>query len=182
MHVIGREGARQSDLWKRLNVVRSAICEMVRALQRLGWLTRVRAADSRTWLVRLTKRGRGLFERAYDEWVDSGVVTVHVDAALCEGHVESNVEAKRLEILYACEALDAAFRAQQAGNPYFWDPADYYAWFTDADERFGDIPFADVSAARETATMDGWRRSTMLRSCVTCALLRRRSRRSSRMR
>lgn len=127
-------------------MVRSAICEMVRALGRLGWLTRVRAADSRTWLVRLTKRGLRLFERAYDEWVDSGAVTVHVDAALCNGHVELPVEPERLAILYACESLEARFRATPRRGPdlYFWDPADYYGWLTDADERCTRLPFADA--------------------------------------
>jgi DNA-binding MarR family transcriptional regulator len=148
MHAIGRRGAKQSDLWKRLNVVRSVISEMLRALGKLGWIARVRAPDSRTWLVRLTRRGRETFERAYDEWVDSGIVKVRVDAALCEGHVELDAEAKRVEVILASRTLDAAFRAIprfRGPDLYFWDPADYYGWLTDAEERFSDLPFADAS-------------------------------------
>lgn len=148
LHAIGPRGASQSDLWKQLNVVRSVICEMLRALEELRWIRRTRAADSRTWRVHLTKRGLELFERAYDAWVDSGVVTLHVDAALCEGHVQLDVEAMRLRLLYGCDALDAAFRAMpshRGPSLYFWDPEDYYPWLTDAEERFSDIPFADAS-------------------------------------
>jgi DNA-binding MarR family transcriptional regulator len=148
MNAVGRSRMKQSELWKRLNVVRSVICEMLRALRQLGWIKRVRAADSRTWLVELTRRGRDLFERAYDEWVESGVAAVHVDAALCEGHVEIDAEAKRLEILYACDALDWAFRAMpwfRGPDLYLWNPEDYCYWLTDADERDSDLPFADAS-------------------------------------
>ncbi len=84
MNAIGARGARQCDLWRRLNVVRSVVSEMVGALLELQWVKRVRAADGRTWLVSLTRRGREVFERAYARWVESGDVAVHVDAVLVE--------------------------------------------------------------------------------------------------
>jgi DNA-binding MarR family transcriptional regulator len=146
MNAVARRSAKQNDLWKRLNVVRSVISEMLRSLRELGWITRVRAADTRTWVVQLTPKGRRLFDRAYDAWVESGNATVAVDAALCEQHVELDVEAKRLGVIYACRAIDAAFRAMpRSDGPdlYFWDPEDYYHRLTDAEERFSDLPFAD---------------------------------------
>jgi DNA-binding MarR family transcriptional regulator len=147
MKALGDRGMRQSDLWKRLNVVRSVVCEMVRALGRLGWVARVRAPDSRTWTVRLTKVGRAVFERAYDACVENGNVAVAVDAALCEEHLEIDWEQHRLDIIHSCDTLDAAFRAMpwfRGPDLYLWDPEDYYFMLTDAEDRDGDLPFVDT--------------------------------------
>ncbi len=66
LNALGERGMRQMDLWKRLNVGRSAVSQMVRLLMELGWVKRVRAADSRTWLVMRTRNGREAFEAAND--------------------------------------------------------------------------------------------------------------------
>ena len=151
MNALRAGGMKQSDLWKRLNVVRSVVSEMLQALRRLGWVKRVRAPDSRTWLVELTRVGREVFARAYDEWVESGRAALHVDAALCRGHVEGDVDRHRLEIIYGCQTLDEAFRgmpwSRGADDLYVWNPEDYYFWLTDADERDGRLPFADEPGA-----------------------------------
>ena len=151
MNALRACGMRQSDLWKQLNVVRSVVSEMLLALRRLGWVKRVRAADSRTWLVQLTRLGRAVFARAYEEWVESGRAALHVDAALCEGHIEVDVEAKRLAMIYGCQTLDSAFRAMpwcRGGKDlYVWNPEDYYFLLTDAEERDGKLPFADDPGA-----------------------------------
>src|SRR5678815_1773762 len=57
----------QAELWKRLGVVRSAVCEMVKELVEKKILTRYRAADSRTWIVKLTELAKKLQKAAYDE-------------------------------------------------------------------------------------------------------------------
>ena len=144
MHAVAANGMRQSDLWKRLGVVRSVICEMVRSLEVLGWVKRVRAADSRTWLVYLTRRGREVFERAYARWVESGDATLYMDAALTGGHVESDAQERRSEMIDACEKVDAAFRTRpwfHAPELYPWHPEDYYFMLTSPDEPPGRIPF-----------------------------------------
>ena len=154
MHALGGRGMRQSDLWKRLDVTRSVVSEMVGALCELGWVKRVRAVDSRTWLVQLTRAGRALFDHAYREFVESAKVTLHVDAALCSGHVELDAGMRRLEIIHACDTLDVAFRALpwfRGPDLYFWNPEDYYFLLSDADERFGDLPFADDLSASASA-------------------------------
>ena len=144
MHAVAATGMRQSDLWKRLGVVRSVVCEMVRSLEVLGWVKRVRAVDSRTWTVQLTRRGREVFERAYARWVESGDASLYMDAALTGGHVESDAQEKRLHMIYACDDVHAAFRTQPgffAPELYPWHPEDYYFMLTNPDEPPGRIPF-----------------------------------------
>jgi DNA-binding MarR family transcriptional regulator len=144
MHALGRDGMKQSDLWKRLNVTRSVVCEMVHALKVLGWVARVRAADSRTWMVRLTRRGWALFERAYDACVESGDAALRMDQGLARGYVEIDGVAARNEFLFVCEGIQWEFRPHSwfGGRPlYVWKPEDYYAWLTDPDEPPGDVPF-----------------------------------------
>ena len=116
MNALGRDGMRQSELWKQLNVVRSVISEMLGALLELGWVKRSRAPDGRTWRVQLTKAGRDVFERAYDRWVESGDVALAMDAALCGRHVELDADRKRLELIDACDTLDAEFRGIPWGH------------------------------------------------------------------
>jgi DNA-binding MarR family transcriptional regulator len=107
MHALGPSGAKQSDLWKRLDVVRSAVCEMVTRLIKLGLLERVRAG--RTWIVALSARGRSLMEAAWRACIESGATTTRIDDAF---GAESDVAAIRQELLARCGALRAAFRAQ----------------------------------------------------------------------
>ena len=42
-----------------------------RRLMELGWVHRVRAADGRTWLVMLTRKGREAFQLPFQECVNS---------------------------------------------------------------------------------------------------------------
>ena len=151
MNALGVRGMKQSDLWRRLNVVRSVVCEMVRALRELGWVKRVRAADGRTWLVQLTQRGRAIFERAYAGCVENGDATAYMDAGLTSGYAELDASRYRNEFIFACDALDAAFRVTpwfEGACLYGWHPEDYWTWLTDADDRTGTekIPFvSDVA-------------------------------------
>ena len=132
MNSLGVHGMKQSDLWKRLNVVRSVICEMVRSLMELGWVKRVRATDSRTWLVMLTESGRAIFQRAFEETVNAGEVVFMLEHGLrrCEGDT-----LKAREVLWwYCESFLQAFRTRPAWigeDLYLCDPEDYWHWFTE---------------------------------------------------
>jgi len=146
MNALGRDRIKQSDLWKRLNVVRSVVSEMVRALQALSWVKRVRAADGRTWLVMLTRRGRDAFERAYAECVENGDVTVTVDAALTNGHVELDAMRRRDELIGVAGDVQAMFRTTpwfRGRDLYVVDIEEYCYWLTWPGELPGEVPFVD---------------------------------------
>jgi len=138
MNALGTRGMKQSELWRRLHVVRSAVSELLAALEALAWVKRVRAADGRTRLVQLTRRGREILERAYAACVESGVATVHMDAGLCGGHAELDAQAYREELGDRCEAIDALYRTathRRATDLYPWRPDDYWFLLTYADDR-----------------------------------------------
>jgi len=145
MNAIGRRGARQCDLWRRLNVVRSVISEMLGALLALEWVKRERAKDGRTWHVSLTERGRAVFERAYDQWVNSGDTAVFVDAALVNRQFEANVEEERIRFISMLSNFVWArgWWLRGATSLYMWDPEDYYGWFAEMDPPWtcGEVPF-----------------------------------------
>src|SRR5947209_2913413 len=75
----------QSELTRRLGVVRSAVSEMVHALMRLKIVKRVRAADSRTWIVQLTVLGKRLQKEAYDALINNGIATQWTDNLITDG-------------------------------------------------------------------------------------------------
>ena len=157
LNALGLKGMRQSDLWKRLHVVRSVVCEMVRSLARLGWVKRVRAADSRTWLVMLTRLGREVFQRAFDRHVESGDVAVAMEPGLARGEVAADTLHAREKLWWLCEGIESAYRTcggWRGPDLYCCDPADYCAWLTFPGEPTGpgDVPFVDDltgAAARE---------------------------------
>jgi DNA-binding MarR family transcriptional regulator len=134
LHALGQRGLKQSDLWKRLNVARSVICEMLEALLALGWVSRFRAADSRTWIVRLTSRGRAIFERAYDACVASGDAAVGTDYALAAGYVEVNAMNARHGFLGFCDDMQTVYRERpwfRGPDLYTWQAEDYYFHFVE---------------------------------------------------
>jgi DNA-binding MarR family transcriptional regulator len=146
MHALGQKGIKQSDLWRRLNVVRSVVCEMVRALQALSWVKRVRAADGRTWLVMLTRRGREVFERAYACCVETGDVNAAVDGALADGDVQVDVMRYREAPIPMCRSVQCMFRKTpwfRGPDLYVVDVEDYCWWLTWPGEDPGDVPFVD---------------------------------------
>jgi len=148
LNALRGNGMRQCDLWRRLNVVRSAVSEMIASLLELGWVKRVRAADGRTWLVQLTRRGLALFEQANVMCVENGDATVHMDAGVTGGHVELDAQRKREELIFACEHICEMFRiAPHFFSPplYLWHPEDYWTSLTDPNDRTGgeSVPFVD---------------------------------------
>jgi len=104
-------GVTQSELWRRLEVVRSVVSEMLGALEKLGWVERVRAG--RTRLVRLTAEGRALFEKLLAEYVQSGDVGAWVDHAIELIDDDPVVLALRQELVDLCAAIRWRFRARE---------------------------------------------------------------------
>jgi DNA-binding MarR family transcriptional regulator len=137
MNALGHRGLKQSDLWRRLNVVRSVVCEMARALRALGWVTRFRAADGRTWVLELTRRGREVLERAYAWCVGNGDVAQYMDVGLTNGHVDVDALDARNLFVHRCVWFQSQFRVQprfEGRALYTWDPADYYFCLGDLDD------------------------------------------------
>ena len=127
-----RFGIKQTELWRLLGVVRSAVSEMVAILEELGLVRRRRdELDRRTWLVSLTARGREVFERAHDALVESGEITLRVDAVLAGGMVEVDTVQQRYEYVGSSFGIAAAFgtRIPYYWDLYLWDYEDFYAWF-----------------------------------------------------
>lgn len=147
MFAVWGEGMKQSDLWRLLNVVRSVVCEMVRDLETLGWVERERdPEDRRTWIVKLTARGRALLERAYGERVANGVAAWWMDYGLAQGHFELEGLRLREDLVFTCDGLMHMFRTQPSFFPpdlYVCDPEEYYHWFADLEltPGPGDLPF-----------------------------------------
>ena len=147
MHALGRDGMKQSALWRRLNVVRSVVCEMLGALEALGLVRRVRdEEDGRTWLVKLTARGRALCERVYERWMDSGDVTLFVDRALTGANPEIDVESERFRVVETCTALQSSFLPPDplpGWDLYTWHWEDYGGAFAEVGlPTFpGQVPF-----------------------------------------
>jgi len=144
MHALGRRGMRQCDLWRQLNVVRSVVCEMVRALRVMGWVKRVRAADGRTWLVQRTRRGADVFRRAYEACVERGDAAVWMDFALTGGHVESDAEDTRNTFVFHCDEIERTLETRpprRATDLYVWRPEDYYARLVEPGEIAPYVPW-----------------------------------------
>lgn len=158
MNAVGRRGARQSDLWRRLQVVRSVVCEMVRALEELGLLVRTRdRKDGRTWRISWTARGREVFERAYARWVESGDVGVCLDAVLVNEFVESDPGPQRVALITVLRMLIYAFgwRGRRRPDLYMWNPEDYYECLVDTDlpPKYWGMPVAgQESSERESSS------------------------------
>jgi DNA-binding MarR family transcriptional regulator len=144
MNALGEKGMRQSDLWKRLNVVRSVICEMVRSLMELGWVERVRAKDTRTWLVMLTRQGRAIFRRAFDQHVESGDVAVLMDYGITRKNGEADALDIRETLWWHFTSMHTTFRASpwwRGPDLYLCDPEDYYFWLTEPGGLADEVPF-----------------------------------------
>jgi DNA-binding MarR family transcriptional regulator len=110
MNALFPGGAKQSDLWRQLEVVRSVVSEMLGSLESLGWVERVRAG--RTKLVKLTAAGLKVFEGVLDEYVASGDVGAWVDRAIAIIHDDPVVLALRQELIAMCGALRWTYRAR----------------------------------------------------------------------
>lgn len=160
MNALGSNGALQKDLWKLLEVTRSVVCEMVHSLMELGWVKRVRAADSRTWLVMRTQRGKAIFQRIFDEMVNNGEMASHMEWGLKRGsehHVDTLPVRERL--LWDCGGIVEAYRTRptwRGGSLYMSDPEEYAYELTTVEEgTWGSVPFVtDVWEKLESTPID----------------------------
>ncbi|CAN5409356.1 hypothetical protein BH09MYX1_BH09MYX1_55680 [soil metagenome] len=70
----GRDGVAQSRLRHTLSVTKTVISVMVRSLERLEFVTRVRhPADKRTYWVRLTNRAKAALRKIYFQAMNLGL-------------------------------------------------------------------------------------------------------------
>jgi DNA-binding MarR family transcriptional regulator len=120
-----RKEMTQAELRKRLGVVRSAVCELVAVLEKLGFLRRSRAEDKRTWRVELTKRGRRLAKAAYGALCAKGEATARVNQLLTQGHTELDPSALRYDVTGLCFeiARRCGNRVRRNRHLYVWDIA-----------------------------------------------------------
>lgn len=157
MNALGLNGMLQKDLWKRLNVTRSVTCEMLRSLLDLEWVKRVRAADTRTWLITLTEKGRAIFRRCFEETVNNGEVVFALEPGLenCGGSKTLEV---RETLWWYCEKLLEAFRTRppwRGEDLYLCDPEDYYAWFIEEGDVSYELPWAKDLPLEFDVEIDG---------------------------
>jgi len=132
----------QKELWKRLGVVRSAVCEMVKSLIKLAFVKRYRAADSRTWIVQLTERGREVARRAYDALVNRGDATVRVDRVIAGQEIDpAPIRHEWASTFFGIGAM-LGNAVRRNTDLYCWDIEEFYARLTTAEEGdAGEVPF-----------------------------------------
>ncbi|HEX4517736.1 MAG TPA: hypothetical protein VH054_29535 [Polyangiaceae bacterium] len=118
---------RQSDLWKRLGVVRSVVSEMLDSLNDLKWVKAIRAADGRTRLISLTRLGQKLFELAFAHCILSGNMPLEVDRALAGRHEREKPRVERYKGATIATKLIRYFGwwLEGASDLYVWNPAEY---------------------------------------------------------
>ena len=149
----------QAELWKRLGVVRSAVCEMVKELVEKKLLTRYRATeDSRTWIVRLTELGRKLQKSAYDDLNNNGIATQWADSLMTDRKDIDPMPIRHewTQIFFSIGA-DLGNRVRRNRDLYCWDIEELYAsLITPEDgETWGDVPWMDEKwIAENSAPMD----------------------------
>ena len=139
------EPITQAELWKRLGVVRSAVCEMVKELVELKILVRSRAPDKRTWIVRLTELGKKLQKSAFDDLNNNGIATAWADS-LMTNQQDIDPMPIRYEWTQTFFAIGADLGNRVVRNDvYFWDIEEMYgALITPEDgETWGPIPWMD---------------------------------------
>jgi DNA-binding MarR family transcriptional regulator len=136
----------QAELWKRLGVVRSAVCEMVMELVELKILTRTRAKDSRTWIVRLTELGKRLQKSAYEDLNNNGIATQWADSLMTD---RKNIDPMPIryewtQIFFSIGA-DLGNHVRRNSDLYAWDIEELYASLIRPEdgETWGNVPWMD---------------------------------------
>jgi DNA-binding MarR family transcriptional regulator len=141
------ERMTQAELWKRLGVVRSAVCEMVKELVERKILRReARAADSRTWILKLTELGKRLQKEAYDELNNNGIATQWADSLMMDRKDSDPMPVRHhwTQIFFSIGA-DLGNHVRRNHDLYTWDIEELYAsLITPEDgETWGDVPWMD---------------------------------------
>jgi DNA-binding MarR family transcriptional regulator len=137
---------KQSELWKRLGVVRSAVCEMLKVLEKLAFVTRRRAKDSRTWIVELTKRGREFAKRAYDGLINEGEATGYVDKIITCDQIEGDPVSRRHTLTGFFFEIGRMLgnRVRRNADLYPWNIEEFYAQLT-TPEELAEAGYVDVA-------------------------------------
>jgi len=140
------EPITQAELWKRLGVVRSAVCEMVKELVELGVIVRERVPKERTWFLKLTELGRQLQKAAYDELINNGAATQWADNLMTE-QLDTDPMAVRFHATRVFFAMGEALgnRVRRNRHLYMWDLEDLYALLIRPEDgdTWGDVPWID---------------------------------------
>ena len=138
----------QAELWKRLGVVRSAVCEMVKELVEKKILTRYRLKkNSRTWIVRLTELGRKLQKSAYDDLNNNGIATQWADSLMTDrmDHIDPMPIRYHWTQVFLSIGADLGNWVRRNTDLYFWDIEELYASLIRPEdgETWGDVPWMD---------------------------------------
>ena len=136
----------QAELWKRLGVVRSAICEMVMELVELKLLTRTRAPDKRTWIVRMTELGKKLQKSAYDDLNNNGIATGWADSLMTDRlDIDPMPIRHHWSQVFFNIGADLGNRVRRNRDLYCWDIEELYASLIRPEdgETWGDVPWMD---------------------------------------
>jgi DNA-binding MarR family transcriptional regulator len=153
------EPMTQTELWKRLGVVRSAVCEMVKELVKIGILNRSRAEeDSRTWIVRLTELGRKLQKAAYDELLNNGIATQWTDSLITDWTARDPMPIRHewAQRFFSIGA-NLGNHVRRNTDLYTWDIEELYASLIRPEdgETWGDVPWMDEKwIAENSVEMD----------------------------
>lgn len=112
----------QRLLSEKLGVVKSVVSRMLRAMERLGWITREKAEDDRRmWIVNVTKAGKEVLECALGRFYRSGLTQHWMHRALM-GSLWRNRDKRLWQLML----LDDA--AQRVRNWFGGGGAIYYPW------------------------------------------------------
>jgi DNA-binding MarR family transcriptional regulator len=137
----------QAELWKRLGVVRSAVCEMVKELVEAKLLKRHRAADSRTWIVRLTELGRRLQKEAFDVLINGGIATQWADSLITKRlNIDPAPVRHHWTQIFFSIGADLGNWVRRNTDLYTWDIEEFYAELIAPNERDiheAEIPWVD---------------------------------------
>jgi DNA-binding MarR family transcriptional regulator len=143
------EPMTQAELWKRLGVVRSAVCEMVKELVRVGVIVRERVPGERTWFVKLTELGRRLRWAAYDALINKGIATQWADSLITMRSERDPMPERYMwtQIFFAM-GHDLGNWVRRNTYLYTWDIEDLYGWLIPLEENedvwtWGDVPLMD---------------------------------------
>ena len=125
LHATGKYGALQSQLRRTLGVCASVVSRMLKALELLGYVKRVRVrGDTRQRLVTLTNKGRGRVQRGIRQFISWGYVQLALESVLAVGAPSDGSRA-----FVAVQNAESVLNLLRRG---FRDSADlHYRWHPD---------------------------------------------------
>ena len=132
----------QAELWKRLGVVRSAVCEMLKELLELKIVKRYRERPkARTWIIRLTDLGNGVAT----QWADS-MITSRMD-------IDPMPIRHEWTQRFFWIGAELGNWVKRNTDLYIWDIEELYAsLITPEDgETWGDVPWMDEKWIEENS-------------------------------